>query len=119
MTAKGVISDSDTNQPLDAATVELWYNNVKLASVAAGSDGRFNLYTNAGVPNLIKITSAEYKPYSSPFTAADDNIEYGYKMVRNVKELDPVVIVSTFVKKNPGLSIALLFGALLLISEKK
>lgn len=115
MRYSGQVTDSETGEGVPAATVELWYNNVMLARVAANGSGGFSI-DSASIPDQVRVTSASYKPATYDFNQVSDDSYLPIE--RNIAEGENVIV--TAIRKKPWL-VLLALGFLLLLdkNEKK
>lgn len=111
-TVKGQIIDSATGHPVPFATVELWFDNIKLASAVADESGFFVVESQSSPDSLI-LTSASYLPVK--FSLPDSTLGPVFMMQPNVKTGENVIV--TAVKKNP-VFLGLIIIALLLASKR-
>lgn len=116
MLLQGQIVDKDTGEPLPGSTVELWYGNVRLNAVAAGSNGSFSIGSQS-TPDLFTITHASYKPGKYLYPKFGDLNRF--ELERNVVEGEPVIIMAKGTLNNKGLLWLLGIGLFLVFIEKK
>jgi hypothetical protein len=118
MTIYGKVLDNDTRQPVPGATVTLWKNNIKVAAVAASVDGDFSISPPAGIiiPDQLGISSVGYIEKFYPIAEASGTSHF--LLIRDIKELPPVVVTPGGTKSNTWLWWALGIAAAIALRKK-
>jgi hypothetical protein len=115
MTITGRVTDSQTNEPIEGATVALMSNNVALAQVAANSNGLFSIGTDQSA-NGIAISSIGYT--AAAWTLPDNINKTAFTLAKKSTVLDDVVI-TTHKRSNWLWLIVTGFSILIATNKKK
>lgn len=115
MQIEGFVINEVTGDPVPAATVEAWSDNLRLSAIAANDNGFFVLDI-PGTPSELRFSSASFFPaaYKYPDAAGINEFELSPRVV----EGEPVVVTATKKKNKNGLLLLALVGLAVWAAKK-
>ena len=89
-TIRGVVRNDQTNEPLEAATISVFFNNLLVTNTVSNSLGKFNVQVNKAGTYVVTAGYISMKKNSATVVAGSQTAEVALKLQQGAYFLEPL-----------------------------